>query len=214
MSDASLTTIAATTIPERTGTAGGITSFVPLTSAFTANPTCSDLFVNYPNSAHLMGWDPSYGEKADAFYDCNPSIVSQWFAQSEKSGGKAGNCVMAVSSGQILTYASPTASSLYHIFTTTMTSRSTVGAFAITGWNVNYVRSLASSTSTSTSSDNTTSDATSGNSSTSAISGPEELHGQDLPHEMDHAHMVAELPTEHETRYELDGQEDSEEKNK
>jgi hypothetical protein len=139
-------------------------------------------------------------------------------------------------------------------------SHSTVGALAMTGWNVNHVRRVASSTSTSTSSDYTTSDATSGNSSTSAISGgaiagivigviagvsllamallmfirrrrkkyqettseadstqamqPEELHGQDLPHEMDQANMVAELPTEHETRYELDGQEDSEEKNK
>lgn len=174
------------------------------------------------------------------------------------SGGKAGDCAMAVSSGQILTYASATASSHYHTFTTTMMSQSTVGAIAITGWNVNYVRNVASSTSTSTStSDNTTSDATSGNSSISggAIAGivvgviagvsllamvlfifirrrrkqykettpeadssqamqPEELHGQDLPHEMDQANMVAELSTEHETRYELDGQEDSEEKNK
>ncbi|KAJ5408222.1 hypothetical protein N7509_002105 [Penicillium cosmopolitanum] len=251
MSNASLTTIAATTIPERTGTAGGITSFVPLTTVYTANPICGNVFVKYPtpnNHFGLMGWDPSYGEKVDSFYDCNPSIVSRWFTQSTNSGGKAGDCAMAVSSGQILTYASATASSHYHTFTTTMMSQSTVGAIAITGWNVNYVRNVASSTSTSTStSDNTTSDATSAGIVVGVIAGvsllamalfifirrrrkqykettpeadssqamqPEELHGQDLPHEMDQANMVAELSTEHETRYELDGQEDSEEKNK
>lgn len=89
MSNASLTTIAATTIPERTGTAGGITSFVPLTTVYTANPICGNVFVKYPtpnNHFGLMGWDPSYGEKVDSFYDCNPSIVSRWFTQSTNSG--------------------------------------------------------------------------------------------------------------------------------
>lgn len=165
---------------------------------------------------------------------------------------------MAVTSGQILTYASPTSGSHYGTFTTTLSSHSTVGAIAITGWNVNYVRSVAFSTSTS--SDNTTSSATStsstGNTPTSAISGGAiagivvgvivgvsllamalfifmrrrrkqrqqttseadssqarqnqqvELHGQCLAHEMDQAHMVAELPTGHGLRYELDGQEE------
>lgn len=161
---------------------------------------------------------------------------------------------MAVTSGQTLIYASPTSSSQFGTFTTTLSSHSTVGAIAIKGWNVNYVQSVA--TSTSTSSDNTTSDTTSTSSSVisgGAIAGivvgviagvsllammlfilirrrrkqhqkiaPEagstqavqdqqaELHGQDLPHETE-AHEVAELPTEHERRYELDGQQ--EEKN-
>lgn len=160
---------------------------------------------------------------------------------------------MDVTSGQTLTYESQKSGSKFGTFTTTLSSKSTVGAIANTGWNVNFVRSVAPSTSTIDSVPSTTATSLTENTSTSLISGgaiagivvgivvmaalftialfilikkrrkqhqqrtPEadsteirqskqaELHGQDLPHELDQATMVAELPAEHEMRHELEG---------
>ncbi|KAJ5898513.1 hypothetical protein N7504_008801 [Penicillium tannophilum] len=301
---AASTTIAATTIPPRTGTAGAVTSFVPLTTVFTANPVCSELFVKFSSNTHgLMGYDPYYGNSIDPHYNCNPSVVSRWFKQSRSggikpgetgismgpfscplgwstlasqiksssstlaeccppsfylvnnpSGGISGDCVMDVTSGQILSYASQKSGSKFDTITTTLSHKSTVGAIAITGWNVNYVRSVATSTSAGDIASSATITPSTEKTSTSALSGGEiagivvaivviavflaialfifikrrrkqhqqrapeadstqttqdkqvELHGRDLPHELDQANMVTELPAEHEMRYELDGE--------
>lgn len=161
---------------------------------------------------------------------------------------------MDVTSGQTLTYASQKSGSKFDTFTTTLSHKSTVGAIAITGWNVNYVRSVATSTSTGDIASSATITPSTEKTSNSALSGGAiagivvaivvtavilamvlfvcikkrrkqhqqnvleadstqttqykqvELHGRDLPHELDQATMVTELPAEHEMRYELDGE--------
>lgn len=161
---------------------------------------------------------------------------------------------MDVTSGQILSYASQKSGSKFDTITTTLSHKSTVGAIAITGWNVNYVRSVATSTSAGDIASSATITPSTEKTSTSALSGGEiagivvaivviavflaialfifikrrrkqhqqrapeadstqttqdkqvELHGRDLPHELDQANMVTELPAEHEMRYELDGE--------
>lgn len=161
---------------------------------------------------------------------------------------------MDVTSGQTLTYASQKSGSKFDTFTTTLSVKSTVGAIAITGWNVNYVRSVAPSTATDDIAPSATATSSTADKSASAVSGgaiagivvgivaiaallavslfifikkrrkqhqqraPEadstqirqnkqvELHGRDLPHELDQANMVTELPVEHEMRHELEGE--------
>ncbi|KAJ6006483.1 hypothetical protein N7451_004427 [Penicillium sp. IBT 35674x] len=163
---------------------------------------------------------------------------------------------MDVTSGQTLTYASQKSGSKFDTFTTTLSHKSTVGAIAITGWNVNYVRSAATSTSTGDVAPSATITSSTEVTSAAALSGgaiagivvaivvtaillaialfifikkrrkqhqqkiieadstqtPQdkqvELHGRALPHELDQANMVTELPGEHEMRYELDGEEE------
>lgn len=78
---------------------------------------------------------------------------------------------MGVYSGETLTYASPTSGSNFGTFTTTLTVGSTVGAIAITGWNVNYVRSVAPSTSTNNNMSSATATSSVGDSSRSTLSG-------------------------------------------
>ncbi|KAJ6099464.1 hypothetical protein N7467_000999 [Penicillium canescens] len=156
------TTIAATTIPPRTGTKGAVTSFVPLTTTFTPNSVCSNVFVKFgPNGHGLMGYDPAYGS-IDPLYDCNPSVVSEWFTQSKKG---------PITPGETGISMGPFICSNFGTFTTTLTGSSTVGAIAITGWNVNYVRSVAPSTSMNNNMSNATGTSSIGDSSGSTLSG-------------------------------------------
>lgn len=159
-----------------------------------------------------------------------------------------------VSSGQTLTYASPTSGSNFGTFTTTLTVSSTVGAIAITGWNVNYVQSVAPSTSMNNNMPSATGTSSIGDSSGSTLSGGAiagivigvvaglalltgslfifmrksrkahqpraveadsaqarqdqraELQDKQIAHELDQANIVAELPTNNERPFELEGE--------
>ncbi|KAJ5527893.1 hypothetical protein N7513_012052 [Penicillium frequentans] len=243
---AASTTIAATTIPPRTGTAGAVTSFVPLTTVFTANPVCSELFVRFASNPHgLMGYDPYYGNSIDPLYNCNPSVVSRWFKQSRSGPIQPGETGISMGPFSCPLGWNTVASQI-------KSSSSTLAECCPP--NVNYVRSVATSTSVGDIAPSATITSSIDKTSTSALSGgaiagiviaivvtavllaiglfifmkkrrtqhqqsaaeadstqtPQdkqvELHGRDLPHELDQATMVTELPTEHEMRYELDGE--------
>ncbi|KAI9708109.1 MAG: hypothetical protein M1820_004313 [Bogoriella megaspora] len=68
-----------TTIPAFTGTDGDVTSFIPLTTAYTAPSGCSsDFRLDGPS---LMAYDPAYGVDIDTRASCQPPAVSTWWGQ-------------------------------------------------------------------------------------------------------------------------------------
>lgn len=102
---------------------------------------------------------------------------------------------MDVTSGQTLTYASPTSGSKFGTFTTTLSLRSTVGAALLAIALFIFIRKRRKQHQQS---------APEADSTQVRQNQQFELHGQDLAHELDRANMVTELPTEH-VRYELEG---------
>ncbi|GLA01985.1 hypothetical protein AnigIFM60653_001278 [Aspergillus niger] len=121
--------------PPETDSSGTVTSYMPLTSVWTASSGCESKFrLDGPS---LMAWDPGYMLDVDTNARCcPPQMVTQWEQNLLGVGGQY-HTQMDIA---------------WAMATTTLTTDSTVGAIDIVGWEIKFpVTATAKATSTSTS---------------------------------------------------------------
>ncbi|KAF7194701.1 hypothetical protein HII31_03963 [Pseudocercospora fuligena] len=58
-----------------------VTSWIPLTTPFTAPQSCSSLFIDQGNG-DLIAFDPHYGVSIDTYAVCQPPAVTTWWLQA------------------------------------------------------------------------------------------------------------------------------------
>lgn len=65
---------------------GQVTSWIPLTTAWSASPDCSSIYrLNGPS---LVAFDPGYGLDIDPGVTCQPAAVTTWWEQARLGGGR------------------------------------------------------------------------------------------------------------------------------
>lgn len=86
--------MSATLYPAETNSGGTVTSYIPLTTAYSASQGCSSSFrLNGPS---LMAFDPGYGIDIDTDVVCNPPAVTTWWNQGNLGGGGGSRTVASI----------------------------------------------------------------------------------------------------------------------